>query len=106
MERDYNISKMNSIYLRVSIVEPILISCMDKASFTDIHGYVQRALPNTTESETKEHLFYLINGFFIKYAGNSKTYSISQEGIDLLDIIYSHKNIRIVDYSNLTVKVE
>lgn len=106
MEKYFDLSNRDSICLKVFIVEPILIACIDKASFTEIQQYVQRAIPNTTESEVKEHLYYLINCCFVGYTGKNKLYSISQDGIDLLDIIYSHKDVRGLDNSNLIVKVE
>lgn len=106
MEKYFDLSNRDSICLKIFIVEPILIACIDKASFTEIQEYVQRVIPNTAESEVKEHLYYLINGSFVDYTGKNKLYSISQDGIDLLDIIYSQKNLRISDNSNLIVKVE
>ncbi|MDR4489484.1 MAG: hypothetical protein R2685_01085 [Candidatus Nitrosocosmicus sp.] len=107
LEKEANISSRNTIYLKVFIVEPILIACIDKASLADIHAYVQRVLPNTTESQTKEYLFYLINGSFIDYNGKNKLYSTSQDGLNFLGMIYSQKNVlEVEDYSTLTVKVE
>ena len=97
---------MDSIYLKVFIVEPILVSCINEASFHDIYVYLQRVYLCVTEQETKDYLFYLISGSFIDYNGSNKSYSISQDGIDLLDTIYSQKIGRVVDYSNLTVKVK
>ena len=106
MEKEANIPSRNPIYLKVFIVESILIACIDKTTFTHIYASVQRVSPYTTESKTKEHLFYLINGSFINYTGHSKIYSTSQDGIDLLDVIYSQKIGSVRDYSDLTVKVE
>ncbi len=106
MENESDVSKTDSIYLKVSIVEPILVSCIDYASFSEIYSYLQRVFPNISESGAKEYLFYLINAAFISYDGSNKIYSISQDGIDLLEIIYSQKNVRVVDYLDLTVKVE
>jgi hypothetical protein len=106
MENEWDVSKTDSIYLKVSTVEPILVSCLDYATFSDIYSYLQRVFPNISESGVKEHLFYLINDAFISYDGSNKIYSISQDGIDLLEIIDSQKNVRVVDYLDLTVKVE
>ena len=106
MENESDISKLEPVYLKVSIVEPILVSCIDDASSSDIYSYLQRVFQNMPESDVKEHLFYLINGAFIRYDGSNKTYSISQDGMDLLVVIYSQKNVRVVDYLDLTVKVE
>ncbi|KAA2282980.1 MAG: hypothetical protein AB7V56_10675 [Candidatus Nitrosocosmicus sp.] len=105
MENDFRIFNRNPVYLKVFIVEPILVSCIDKTLFADIYTYVQRVSPNITKSEVKEHLFYLVSSSFIDYNGKNKTYYISQNGIDLLDIVYSQRNIREVDYSSLTLKV-
>ena len=106
MEKESGVPELDSIYLKVSIVEPILMSCMHDDSFFDIYFYLQNMFPNIAESEAKEHMFYLINGAFISYDGSNKIFSISQDGIDLLEIISSQKNARVVDYINLTVKVE
>ena len=105
-ENESDVSTTDSIYLKVSIVEPILVSCIDYASFSEIYLYLQRVFPNISESGAKEYLFYLINGAFISYVGGNKIYSISEDGMDLLAVIYSQKNVRVVDYSDLTVKVE
>ena len=106
VEKCIDISDRGSICLKLFIVEPILIACIDKASFTEIRGYVQRVIPNITESEVKEHLYYLITDSFVNYTGKNKLYSISQVGIDFLDIFYSQKNVRILDNWNPIVKVE
>lgn len=105
MENDLGILKRDAICLKVFIIEPILISCIDKTSFAAIYTYVQRVSPNITESETKEHLYYLIDGSFINYIGKSKIYSLSQDGIDLLNLIYSQRIERVIGYSNLIIKV-
>lgn len=97
--------KTDSIYLKTSMVEPILISCIHESSIHDVYTYVQNVCPNTTESETKEHLFYLINGSFVEYNGTNKTYLASQDGILLLDMIYTQNKLKVTDYSNLKTKV-
>lgn len=104
-ENERDISKMESIYLKVSIIEPILISCINEASLSDIYSYLHKVTPNITENDSKEHLFYLINGYFIEYNGSNKKYIISQDRFELLGVIYSQRNGRDMDYSNLTVRV-
>lgn len=105
MAKASNKSKIESIYLKVSIVEPILISCIDNASSSDIYSYLHGVFPSIKEKEIKEHLFHLISNSFISYDGSNKIYSTSQDGIDLLHIIYSQIKTGVVDYSTLTVKV-
>jgi hypothetical protein len=65
-----------------------------------------KIFPNRAEREPKERLFFLNNNAFISFDGSSKIYSISHDGIDLLENIYSLKNVRLFDYLDLTDKVE
>jgi hypothetical protein len=96
-------NKEDSIYLKVSIVEPILASCIDGALFSDLSLNLQRAV---TEESLKEYLFHLVNGLFITYNGKKRIYLICDYGIDLLRLIYIQKERNIVDYMGLSIKVE
>lgn len=91
------------IYLKVSIVEPILLSCVNGVSFSDILHNLQRV---TTEKVLKEYLFHLVDGLFITYNGEKKVYLICNCGLDLLRLIYIQVQRKIVDYSDLSIKVE
>ncbi len=105
MNAESNNKKKSCIYLKVSIVEPILLSCIDEPSFLDIFSYLQRVIP-TTEVVVKEYLFHLINSSFIKYVGAKKIYLICENGIDLLNVIYTQRKGKAVDYTDLIIKVE
>ena len=59
--------KMESVYLKASAVEPTLVSCIGKSSFSVIRNYLHRVVPSITESNVKEDLFYLINSSIINY---------------------------------------
>lgn len=65
-----NNNNENARYLKISIVEPILISCINDVSFSDIHlELVELAF----ETILKEYLFYLVDGSFIRYNGEKKS---------------------------------
>lgn len=103
MNTEFCNNKEDSIYLKVSIVEPILTSCIDGAIFSDLSLNLQRAV---TEESLKEYLFHLVNGLFITYNREKRIYLICDYGIDLLKLIYIQKERNIVDYMGLSIKVE
>ncbi len=103
MNTEFCNNKEQSIYLKVSIVEPILMSCIDGALFSDLSLNLQRAV---TEKRLKEYLLHLINGLFITYHGKKRIYLICDNGIDLLGLIYIQNERNIVDYLDLSIKVE
>lgn len=103
MNTEYSNNKESCIYLKVSIVEPILLSCINGMTFPDIQLNLQRV---TTEMVLKEYLFHLVDSMFITYNGKKKVYLICDCGIDLLRLIYIQKERKIVDYLDLYLKVE
>lgn len=103
MNTESSNKKESCIYLKVSIVEPVLLSCIDGASFLDIHLYMQRAI---TKRVLKEYLFHLINSSFITYNGKKKVYLICNCRFDLLRLIYVQRERKIVDYLDHSIKVE
>lgn len=99
-------SILDSIYLKVSTIEPILTSCVETATWSDIYNYLQKNFPDITKSDVKVHLIYLINGSYIKYGERNNLYSVSQKGLDLIDFIYSKKIRTKTDYANLMIRTE
>ena len=93
------------VYIKASITEQILLACIDQLSFSEIHSKIQRIIP-TSELVLREYLFYLVNNSFISSNGIRKEYLIEFSGSDLLEIIYIQAVRRIVDYANLTIKIE
>ncbi len=92
------------LYLKVSIIEPILLACIYGSSFSEIKSSLQKMIP-TSELDLREYIFYLIDNSFISYDGSKQIYSIETDGLDLLEIIYFQLEKSIVDYIDLTVKV-
>ena len=103
MTTEFSNKKESCIYLKISIVEPILLSCINGVSFSDFQLSLQGVI---TERVLKEYLFHLVNGLFITYNGKKKVYLICNCGLDLLRLIYIQVQRKIVDYSDLSIKVE
>lgn len=93
------------VYLKIAIIEPILLACINGSSFSEIYLSVQRVIP-TSELILREYIFYLLNSSFISYNGIEKIYFIEPAGLELLEIIYFQAERRIVEYIDLTLKIE
>ncbi len=103
MNKEFCNHKENSIYLKVSIVEPILVSCIEDASLSHL---IIRLREVASKSVLKEYLFHLVTGLFIGYDGKNKIFRISNCGLELLNLIYVQRERNIVDYADLSIKVE
>jgi hypothetical protein len=104
MNTEFCNHKEDSIYLKISIAEPILVSCIDGASFSDIVLRLQEVV--ASKSILKEYLFHLVTGLFISYDGKNKIFRISNYGLELLHLIYVQIGRNIVEYADLSIKVE
>ena len=60
----------------------------------------------TSELILREYIFYLLNSSFISYNGIEKMYFIEPAGLELLEIICFQAERRIVEYGDLTLKIE
>lgn len=105
MNRAFTNKNTNSIYLRVAIIEPILIACIDGAPFPEIYMSVQKAIP-ATERVVRNYLFHLINGFLVSYKGVMKLYFVTPRGLDVLEIIYYQRERGSTNYTDLALKLE
>jgi len=93
------------VYLKISMVEPILLKCTEESTFFSIFDSIQKT-EFTNEYTLRKYLFHLVNANFVKYIGERKTYIISQCGEDLLHLIYVQIQRNVVDYQYLTIKVD
>lgn len=75
MNRRYAPKNVDSVYLKIAIVEPILLACIYGSSFSEIKLTFQTVLP-TLELDLREYIFYLIDNSFISYDGSKKTFDI------------------------------
>jgi len=100
-----NNNNPDPVYLKVVIIEPILLTCIDGSSFSEIDRCLQRVVL-TSELVLREYIYYLLNSSFISYNGIEKKYFIEPAGLELLEIIYVQVERKIVEYSDLTLKIE
>lgn len=105
MDRVFTNKKTDSIYLRVSITEPILLACIDGAPLQEIHLRVCKTIP-TTERIIRNYLFHLINSFLVSYKGIMKMYFVTPSGLDMLEIIFFQRKRGIANYTDLALKIE
>lgn len=93
------------VYLRTSIVEPILLACLKEASLCSIHKSIEN-IQVISEEVLRKYLYHLINGNFIKYDGQKKVFVLLPDGADLLVVIYSQIQKNLTCYRDLRIKVE
>lgn len=105
MDRVFTNKKADSIYLKVSITEPILLACIDGASLPEIHIRVYKTVA-ITERIIRNYLFHLINSLLVSYKGVMKMYFVTPRGLDMLEIIYFQRKRGIVNYADLALKIE
>ncbi len=103
----YIISNTNlkSPELQASIIEPILLSCIDGVSF----HFLQLIMQNMSQIysyELKRYLFYLIDYGVISYNGLNHAYRIKNGGLGLLDMIKKEKIQEKVDINKITITFE
>jgi hypothetical protein len=98
-------AETSPVYLKTSIVEPILVACNKKESFSGIFNFVNKSefIP---EAVLRKYLFHLINGSFVKYDGRKKVFVLCNCGAELLHVIYSQIQDNPIFYQDLTIKVE
>jgi len=96
---------INSIYLKVAIIESILLACIKGSSFSEIESCVARVI-SKSEVILREYIHHLVNNSFISYNRARKIYLIEAAGWDLLYIIYSQRESSISDYADLVIKIE
>src|SRR5919112_6377565 len=77
---------MRTPALKASIVEPILICCINGISINDLEREMQKTTPLSINN-LKKYLLYLVDYQIISYNGQRHEYAIENDGFDLLDII-------------------
>lgn len=105
MNESVDNAETSPVYLKTSIVEPILVSCDKKESFSNILYFVHKSefIP---EAVLRKYLFHLINGSFVKYDAGKKIFILCHSGVELLYVIYSQIQDNPIIYQDLTIKVE
>jgi hypothetical protein len=93
------------VYLRTSIVEPILQACLKEASLHSIHKSIEN-IHVISDEILRKYVYHLINGNFLKYDGQRKVFVLLPDGADLLVVIYSQIQKNLTCHLDLRIKVE
>ena len=102
---------LKSPRLKGEIVETILLSLLlhprQKMSVSELLLETNRKLPLASNRIVKKYLVYLADYELISYNGQSHTYQLKDDGIDLLHLIVKEKKrLMISDSENLTITIE
>jgi hypothetical protein len=96
---------MRTPALKASIVEPILICCINGISLNDLELEMQKATPLSTNN-LKKYLLCLVDYHLILYNGQRHVYAIENDGFDLLDIIMKEKRAMNGNMKDLVITLE
>jgi hypothetical protein len=91
--------------LQASIIEPILLSCMDGISF-NLLLLIMRKILQIYSFKLKRYLFYLIDYGVISYDGLKQAYKIENGGLGLLEMIKKEKIREKADINEITITFE
>lgn len=105
MDKSIESAETIPVYLRTSIVEPILLACLKGASLNSIHKSIEN-IHVISDEVLRKYLYHLINGNFLKYDGQRKVFVLLPDGEGLLIVIYSQIQKNRTRYLDLQIKVE
>ena len=91
--------------LQADIIEPILLSCVNKISYYVLALAIQRIMP-ISFWELKRYLFYLIDYGLISYDGRKQIFTIEDGGFGLLDMIDKEKQQRKNNIKDIMITFE
>lgn len=98
-------SNKRSPKLKASIIEPLLLLCINGISIYELpfetHKMLQ--LPSKT---LKKYLFYLVSCELVSYNGQRQIYATEDGGLDLLYKIHQEKQNTLVDVEDITITLE
>ena len=85
MIKDEDVQKhqLHSPDLQAVLVEQILQTCISESSFTEIEHILEEMKTSLSTNCLKEHLFYLIEHYFIIYHGNNRVFVLTGAGLGL-----------------------
>jgi hypothetical protein len=93
------------VCLRVAIVEPILLCCINETSFSEIYLNIQNIVP-IPKKILKMYLFHLVNNTFVSYNGIRYAYLTEDCGKDLLEIIYTQRKKTNMNFNDLMIEID
>jgi predicted transcriptional regulator len=100
-------SNKNSPKLKASIIEPILLLCINGISIYELPNEIQRMVSLPLPCKIiKKYLFYLISYGLISYKGQRQIYITEDGGLDLLYRIHQEKQNTFAISEDITITLE
>jgi hypothetical protein len=100
-------SNKNSPKLKASIIEPILLLCINGISIYELPIEIQKIMPLPLPCKTiKKYLFYLISYGLVSYDGQRQIYMTEDGGLDLLYEIHQEKQNTFAISEDITITLE
>ena len=98
-------SNKRSPKLKASIIEPILLLCINGISIYELPTEIQELsqLPSKT---LKKYLFYLVSCELVSYNGQRQLYVTEDGGLDLLHKIHQEKQTICATSEDITITIE
>lgn len=93
------------VCLRVAVAEPILLCCINEASFSEIYLNIQNIIP-ISKMILKMYIFHLVNNAFVSYNGIRSAYVTEDCGKDLLEVIYTQRRKTQTNFSDLMIEID
>jgi predicted transcriptional regulator len=97
-------SNKRSPKLKASIIEPILLLCINGISIYELPTEIQKIMPLPCKT-LKKYLFYLISYELLSYDGQRQRYMTEDGGLDLLYKIHQEKNTFAIS-EDITITIE
>jgi hypothetical protein len=97
--------KFQSPKLQGSVVEPILLLCIDGSSFYEIASSLAESLL-ISSNMIKRYLFYLINYDLVSYNGQKRVFTIEIGGFKILSIIDNEKQREKTRIEDIVITIE
>ena len=93
--------------MKASIIEPILLLCINGISIYELQIEIQRMVPLPLPCKTlKKYLFYLISYELLSYDGQRQIYMTEDGGLDLLYKIHQEKQNTFAKSEDITITLE
>ena len=98
-------SNKRSPKLKASIIEPILILCINGISIYELPIEIKWMSPLPCRT-LKKYLFYLVSCELLSYSGQRQTYITEDGGLDLLNKIHQEKQKTLETSEDITITIE
>ncbi len=91
--------------LQASIVEPILLSCINGSTIDNLRLIIQKTL-SISFNNLKSYLFCLIDYEIISYNGQKRLFMVEDDGFSLLEMIEKEKIQKGISIEDILITFE